>query len=178
MIPHYSHYAVQSQYGALAMANLPVAGPSAPQAGMGGDVVARLANSRRRLRPIPHRPAGTSEGFEDDTLNHTTITLRKSVHRKAPANKNILKTVKATAKGKSRTKAAAPAPKTGGKKTLYLTAKHKCIDCTTGFKRKAELTRHMQWADAHREGSLECDQCDKTFSRPDSLRNHQRTIHS
>ncbi|ETW79461.1 hypothetical protein HETIRDRAFT_322777 [Heterobasidion irregulare TC 32-1] len=176
-IPHYSHYAVQPQYGALAMSELPVAGPSAPQAGTSGDVVARLATSKRRLRLIPHQPAGTSEGFEGDTLNHTKLTLRKSVHRKAPANKNIPKAVKAMAKGKSRTKAPAPAPRTGGKKTPYLTAKHKCIDCTTGFKRKAELTRHMQWGKAHIERSLRCDQCDKKFSRPDSLRNHKRNVH-
>ena len=71
-----------------------------------------------------------------------------------------------------------PARKTGGKGTPYLTAKHKCVECTTGFRRKSELTRHMLWADAHREGSLGCDQCNKTFSRPDSLRNHKRNIHS
>ena len=162
-------------------ATLPV--PSL-QASMGEAVAARTTISARRWRPILPRPAGTvpaqagtSKSFEGNTLDRSTFTLRRSDRRKTPANRINPKAVKASAKGKSHAKTATPAPRTGRKETLYLGAKHKCDPCRKGFGRKYERARHMKWGAAHRVGSIACDQCNKTFSRPDSLRNHQRATH-
>ncbi|ETW79467.1 hypothetical protein HETIRDRAFT_321839 [Heterobasidion irregulare TC 32-1] len=173
---------ISRRTGARRGATLPV--PSS-QASTGEAVAARTTTSARRWRAILPRPAGTvpaqagtRKSFEGNTLDRSTVTLRRSDRRKTPANRINPKAVKAAAKGKSRAKAATPVPRTGRKETPYLGAKHKCDPCRKGFGRKYERARHMKWGIAHREGSIECDQCDKTFSRPDSLRNHQRSIHS
>ncbi|ETW79483.1 hypothetical protein HETIRDRAFT_322937 [Heterobasidion irregulare TC 32-1] len=151
------------------------------QASMGGEVAARTTISARRWRPILPRPAGTvptqAGSFEGNTLDHATMTPRKSLRRKTPANRISPKAVKALGKGKSRARTATPVPRTGRKETPYLGAKHRCDTCRKAFGRKYERARHMKWGAAHRVGSIACDQYNKTFSRPDSLRNHQRAAH-
>ncbi|ETW79430.1 hypothetical protein HETIRDRAFT_452629 [Heterobasidion irregulare TC 32-1] len=151
------------------------------QASMGREVTARTTFSTRRWRPILPRTAGTAPAqagsFEGNTLDHATLTPRKSLRRKTPANRISPKAVKALGKGKSRARTATPVPRTGRKETPYLGAKHRCDPCRKGFGRKYERARHMKWGAAHRVGSIACDQCNKTFSRPDSLRNHQRAAH-
>ena len=52
----------------------------------------------------------------------------------------------------------------------------KCYQCSTVFNTRPELIRHIE--SVHYKEYIDCDDCDETFSREDSFKDHKRYQHS
>ena len=53
---------------------------------------------------------------------------------------------------------------------------HSCLQCSSKFKQKFTLTRHIKTV--HTREEFECDQCASSFGRKDDLAKHKRRKHT
>ena len=60
--------------------------------------------------------------------------------------------------------------------TYSNTRAHKCDNCEKCFKRKKNLTQHINSVH-NKDRKYECDVCKKTFTKSNKLRDHVKTVY-